>query len=70
MENITYESAFRELEEITRAIENESVSVDILSEKVKRASFLIDLCQKKLRQTEDEVSNIIRQIEDSGNKKD
>jgi len=63
MENMTYESAFKELEEITRAIENEAVSVDVLSEKVKRASFLIEYCQAKLRQTEDEVGNIIRQME-------
>lgn len=63
MENMTYESAFKELEEITREIENEAVSVDVLSEKVKRASFLIEYCQKKLRQTEDEVGNIIRQME-------
>jgi exodeoxyribonuclease VII small subunit len=63
MENMTYESAFKELEEITREIENEAVSVDILSEKVKRASFLIEYCQKRLRQTEDEVGNIIRQME-------
>jgi exodeoxyribonuclease VII small subunit len=63
MENMTYESAFKELEEITRAIENEAVSVDVLSEKVKRASFLIEYCQTKLRQTEDEVGNIIRQME-------
>jgi exodeoxyribonuclease VII small subunit len=63
MENMTYESAFKELEEITRAIENEAVSVDVLSEKVKRASFLIEYCQRKLRQTEDEVGNIIRQME-------
>ena len=63
MENMTYESAFKELEEITRAIENEAVSVDVLSEKVKRASSLIEYCQKKLKQTEDEVGNIIRQME-------
>jgi exodeoxyribonuclease VII small subunit len=63
MENMTYESAFKELEEITRAIENEAVSVDILSEKVKRASYLIEYCQKKLRQTEDEVGKIIKQME-------
>ncbi len=63
MENMTYEYAFKELEEITRAIENEAVSVDILSEKVKRASYLIEYCQKKLRQTEDEVGKIIKQME-------
>jgi exodeoxyribonuclease VII small subunit len=67
MENITYESAYRELEDITREIENEAVSVDVLSEKVKRASYLIEYCQKKLRQTEAEVGNIIRQIEGDTN---
>ena len=68
MENITYESAYKELEDITREIENEAVSVDLLSEKVKRASYLIEYCQKKLRQTEAEVGNIIRQIEGDTNK--
>lgn len=63
MEDITYESAYQELEDITRAIENEAVSVDVLALKVKRASFLIEFCQKKLRQTEEEVGNIIRKIE-------
>jgi exodeoxyribonuclease VII small subunit len=33
--NINYESAYKELEDITREIENEDVSVDMLSEKVK-----------------------------------
>lgn len=68
MEEITYESAYKELEDITREIENEAVSVDVLSEKVKRASYLIEYCQKKLRQTEAEVGNIIRQIEGDTNK--
>jgi len=68
MEEINYESAYKELEEITREIENEAVSVDVLAEKVKRASFLIEFCQKKLRQTEEEVGNIIRQIEGDASK--
>jgi exodeoxyribonuclease VII small subunit len=63
MDNLTYEAAYKELEDITREIERESVSVDVLAEKVKRASFLIDYCQKKLRHTEDEVSKIIKQMD-------
>lgn len=63
MDNLTYETAYKELEEITRDIERESVSVDVLAEKVKRASFLIGYCQKKLRVTEDEVNNIIKQMD-------
>jgi exodeoxyribonuclease VII small subunit len=60
---LTYEQAFGELKKISQEIETEAVSVDVLAEKVKRASFLIDYCQKKLRSSEEEVSNIIAQME-------
>jgi exodeoxyribonuclease VII small subunit len=63
MENLNYEAAFKELETITREIETESVSVDVLADKVKRASALIDYCQNKLRSTEDEVGKIIKQMD-------
>jgi exodeoxyribonuclease VII small subunit len=60
---MNYESAYKELQAIAKEIENESVSVDVLAEKVKRASELIAFCQKKLRATEEEVNNIITQME-------
>jgi exodeoxyribonuclease VII small subunit len=59
----TYESAYRELQQIAKEIETESVSVDVLAEKVKRASELISFCQDKLRNTELEVGKIIEQME-------
>jgi exodeoxyribonuclease VII small subunit len=59
----TYESAYRELQQIAKEIETESVSVDVLAEKVKRASELIAFCQDKLRNTELEVTKIIEQME-------
>jgi exodeoxyribonuclease VII small subunit len=59
----TYESAYKELQEIAREIESESVSVDVLAEKVKRAAELISFCQGKLRATELEVGKIIEQME-------
>lgn len=59
----TYEAAYAELKQIATEIENESVSVDVLAEKVKRASELIAFCQNKLRSTEQEVNNIIKQME-------
>ena len=62
-ENLTYEAAYAELKKIASEIENESVSVDVLAEKVKRASQLIAYCQTKLRSTEQEVNNIIKQME-------
>ena len=60
---MTYESAYNELRKIASEIESESVSVDVLAEKVKRAAELITFCQNKLRNTEDEVNNIIKQME-------
>ena len=60
---LTYESAYAELKRIASEIENESVSVDLLAEKVKRAAELITFCQEKLRSTEQEVNKIIRQME-------
>ena len=61
--NLTYEVAYKELAEIAQEIENESVSVDVLAEKVKRAAELIAFCQTKLRATESEVNKIIKQME-------
>lgn len=60
---MTYEEAFAELQRIAQEIENERVGVDVLAEKVKRASELITFCQTKLRSTETEVNNIIKQME-------
>lgn len=61
--NLTYESAYKELQQIAKDIETESVSVDVLAQKVKRASELITFCQTKLKNTEAEVNNIISQME-------
>ncbi|HNP99137.1 MAG TPA: exodeoxyribonuclease VII small subunit, partial [Bacteroidia bacterium] len=49
---LTYESAYAELKQIAVEIEDETVSVDTLAEKVKRASELIQFCQSRLRATE------------------
>jgi len=67
-ETLSYESAYNELAEISHEIETESVSVDVLAEKVKRASFLINFCQTKLKSTETEVNKIIAQMEKSNGK--
>lgn len=61
--NLTYDSAFRELAQIAKDIENETVTVDVLAEKVKRAAALITFCQAKLKSTETEVNKIIQQME-------
>jgi exodeoxyribonuclease VII small subunit len=64
-QNLTYEEAYAELATIAKDIENESVSVDVLAEKVKRASELITFCQTKLKSTELEVNKIIAQMKNA-----
>lgn len=61
-EALTYETAYEELKEIAADIEAETVSVDVLAEKLKRASFLLEFCKSRLKSTEQEVSNIIQQM--------
>jgi exodeoxyribonuclease VII small subunit len=61
--NLTYEGAMEELKEIALQIDNESVTVDVLAEKVKRASELIEFCQLKLKTTETEINQIIKKMD-------
>ena len=65
MENkISYTQAFEELQQIVSEIEDGEISVDELSQKVKRAAFLIKFCKNKLTSTEVDVSKILKELED------
>jgi len=67
-QTLTYEEAYNELKEIALEIETESVSVDVLAQRVKRASELIAFCQAKLKSTETEVNKIIAQMDGTSQK--
>lgn len=58
-----YTEAFEELQQIVTEIEEGHISVDALSEKVKRAAFLIRLCKEKLTATEEDVNSILKDLE-------
>jgi exodeoxyribonuclease VII small subunit len=59
-----YTEAFEELQEIVSEIESEAISVDELSQKVKRAAMLIKICKAKLSATEEDVEGILRGLEE------
>ena len=61
---ISYKEAVAEIEEILRKLEEDEPDVDVLSEKVKRVSFLIRYCKDKLQKTETEVSAILNEMEE------
>lgn len=58
-EEIAYKDAVEELESILHEIETGETDIDVLSEKVKRALFLIHLCRARLKHTDDEVRKLI-----------
>ncbi len=64
-----YTEAFEELREIVSEMEQGEISVDELSEKVKRAAILIKICQAKLASTEEDVAGILKELEKSTDEK-
>lgn len=67
-DQLTYTTALQELNEIARSIDSESIPIDELSAKVKRASALIEFCKKRLHATEEEVKKIIGDLESPSDK--
>lgn len=66
-EQLSYTKAFNELNEIVTHLEEGEISVDELSDKIKRASELIEICQNKLAKTEESVQDILKDMEKQNN---
>jgi exodeoxyribonuclease VII small subunit len=56
-EKITFDKAYAGIEEIVQQIENETIPLDQLAEKVKKAKELIAFCNEKLRNIEAELKD-------------
>ena len=67
MSDTNYTEAFEELSRIVSEIEQGEISVDELSQKVKRAAELIKICKAKLTTTEEDVSKILKDLDSSAN---
>ncbi|HEY6956056.1 MAG TPA: exodeoxyribonuclease VII small subunit [Flavisolibacter sp.] len=64
-QDLKYSCAFNELQAIVSEIESGEISVDELSEKVKKAAELIKFCKTKLTSTEEDVNNILKELSSS-----
>ena len=64
--SISYTEAFEELQGIVAEMEQGDISVDELSQKVKRAALLIRVCRQKLNSTEEDVGRILKELDDVG----
>ena len=60
----SYAEALAEIELIIENIENDKYSIDELTDKVKRISFLINFCKEKLHATENELNTILSQMQE------
>ncbi len=58
-ENMKYETAMKEIESIVAEMESGTLELDTLTEKLKRAQTLIQLCKKRLTDTDNEVKRIL-----------
>ncbi|MBD9259839.1 MAG: exodeoxyribonuclease VII small subunit [Prevotella sp.] len=61
MENneMKYEKAVSELEEIVDKMERDELDIDQLSEQLKRAKVLVKLCKDKLSKTDEEIKKLL-----------
>ena len=60
---LSYKEAKLELEVIIEGLEGSDMDIDILTEKVKRATQLIRICKEKLLKTESDVKKILEDFE-------
>ena len=56
--NMKYEDAMKRLEELVQQMESGDVSIDSLTQKLKEAKQLIQLCKDKLTKTEEEIKKV------------
>ena len=57
-EELKYEEAFAQLQDIVRKMENDEYSIDELSVQLQTAQRLIKFCKAKLTKTEEEIQKI------------
>lgn len=61
---LTYNVALEELKGILQRIESSEVDIDQIAADVKRSAELIKFCKEKLRKTEDEVDEILKDMKE------
>ena len=62
-DELSYASAVEELDEILAELEDDSLDVDILGDRVKRASELITFCRNRITSAKTQVEQIVADLE-------
>ena len=61
--NLGYAEAMTELEGILEELEGDHLDVDVLAERVRRASELIKLCRTRISRAQEDVNRIVTDLE-------
>ncbi len=61
-EQLKYTQALQELESLVQQIESGQMSVDELTQAVKRATELIHFCKARLRDTQQQVNEVLNKL--------
>ncbi len=61
--DVGYADAMAELEHILAELEGDHLDVDVLAERVRRASELIKLCRSRIARAQDDVAKIVTDLE-------
>ena len=61
-DELTYDEAVVELKTILSSLQEETLSIDQLTDSIKRASKLLESCNSRLKSTESEVSSVIKKL--------
>jgi exodeoxyribonuclease VII small subunit len=61
---IGYADAMAELDAILDELEGDELDVDVLAERVRRASELIAVCRARINRAQDDVARIVADLED------
>ena len=63
---LDYSSAVSELDDILLELEDEALDVDVLAERVERASLLIRFCRTRITSARTQVEQIVADLEELG----
>ena len=55
----SFDASFKELQEISKKLDDKAITVDSLVESVEKAANLIAICERKLTETEKKVEVIL-----------
>ena len=61
-DDLSYDEAIEELNNILSSLQEETLSIDQLTDAIKRASELLESCNSRLTSTEKEVNSVIQKL--------